>query len=73
MVKNPDLLKKSEDDFIKERGKLSFEQARKLFTSMWNEGVHLGVLPPKEPLEGIAVDIKIARVLNSCSKKSFPK
>jgi len=72
MVKNPDLLKKIEYAFIEKKGKLSFEQALRLFTSMWNEGVHLGVLPPKEPLEGIAVDIKIARVLNSCLKKSFP-
>jgi len=26
---------------------------------MWKEGVSLGVLPPKDPLEGIDVDIKI--------------
>jgi len=37
---------------------------------MWNEGVMLGVLPPKNPLEGIEVDIKVAKVLNSCLKKS---
>ncbi|MBN2373630.1 hypothetical protein JXL19_07580 [bacterium] len=72
MVKNPDLLKKIEYSFIEKRGKLSFEHALRIFTSMWNEGVHLGVLPPRDPLEGISVDIKIAKALNSCSKKSFP-
>jgi len=40
---------------------------------MWNHGVKLGVLPPKEPLEGIETDIKIARVLNSCLKSSCQK
>ena len=35
---------------------------------MWEEGINLGVLPPKEPMEGIATDIKIAAVLNSCLK-----
>ncbi|MGA1795979.1 MAG: hypothetical protein ACMUIL_08985 [bacterium] len=71
MIKNPDLVKKIEYAFVKEEGRLSFQHALKIFTSMWNEGIHLGVLPPKEPLEGIDVDIKIAKVLNSCSKKSF--
>jgi len=40
---------------------------------MWNEGAKLGVLPTKEPLEGIEVDIKIAKALNSCLKKSSPQ
>ena len=35
---------------------------------MWEEGIKLGVLPPKKPLEGIETDIKIAAVLNSCLK-----
>ncbi|MGA1845381.1 MAG: hypothetical protein ACMUIS_12525 [bacterium] len=64
------MVRKTEYAFIKEEGRLSFHQSLKLFTSMWNEGIHLGVLPPKEPLEGIDVDTKIAKVLNSCSKKS---
>ena len=37
---------------------------------MWNEGLKFGVLPSKDPLEGIDVAIRIAKVLNSCSKKS---
>jgi hypothetical protein len=31
---------------------------------MWREGMALGVLPLKDPLEGIEVDIRIARMLN---------
>ena len=73
MIKNREVLKKFEDDFMREEGKLPFVRAMKLFTSMWNEGVKLGVLPSSEPLEGIEVDIRVAKILNSCSKKSFPK
>lgn len=72
MIKNPKVFKKFEDSFIRNEGKLSFAQSIKLFTYMWNEGVKLGVLPPKDPLEGIEVDVKIAKELNSCLKKSSP-
>ena len=73
MIKNVEVFEKFEKNFVKERGHLPFKHAMKLFSDMWNEGLRLGVLPPKEPLEGIEVDIKIAKVLNSCLKKSFPR
>lgn len=73
MIKNPELFKKFENSLTRDEGRLPFDQSIKLFTSMWNEGVRLGVLPPKEPLEGIEIDIKIAKVLNSCLKKSSPE
>ena len=71
MIKNPELLLEFEDRFIKDEAP-SFDQAIKLITSMWNEGKNLGVLPPKDPLEGIEVDIRIAKILNSCLKKFSP-
>ena len=55
MVKNIEMLEKFERDFIGGRG--------------WREGVLLGVLPPADPLEGIEIDIRVARILNSCSTK----
>ncbi len=48
---------------------ISFEKTLKIMDSLWREGVKLGVLPPKDILEGIEVDIKIASILNSCSKE----
>ncbi|MCK4418750.1 hypothetical protein KAV79_02985 [Candidatus Aerophobetes bacterium] len=68
MIKNPEILEQFEKQRIREE-KLSFEEALKIFEAMWKEGVNLGVLPPKDPLEGIEVDIKIARIIN-CLKKS---
>lgn len=71
LVKNYARFRKFEDDFLKNQGELSYQISMKLFTAMWNEASSFGILPPKEPLEGIEVDIRIARVLNSCLKKSF--
>jgi len=68
LIKNPDILEDFEKERIKKE-KLTFKKALKLFEAMWEEGIHLGVLPPKDPLEGIEVDIKIARILN-CLKNS---
>lgn len=68
MIKNPDILERLEREIIKKE-RLSFKRALALFEAMWKEGVNLGVLPPKNPLEGIEVDIKIARILN-CLKNS---
>jgi len=62
------MLEQFEREIIKKE-RLSFEQALDLFEAMWQEGVDLGVLPPRDPLEGIDVDIRIARILN-CLKKS---
>jgi hypothetical protein len=70
MIKNPEILKKFEEDFIRNKGGLSYNQSIQIFTDMWSEGVRLGILPPKDTLEGIDVDIKVAKVLNSCLKKS---
>ena len=69
MIKNSDILERFEREVIRKE-KLSFGRALAIFEAMWKEGVNLGVLPPKDPLEGIEVDIKIARILNTCSKSS---
>lgn len=73
MIKDPEALKRFEDRFIKDTGNLSYEQSLKIFDSMWNEAVTLGVLPSKDALEGVEVDITIAKVLNSCSRNSSLK
>lgn len=70
MIKDAQLLKKFEDTIMQKEGILSFSYSMRIFESLWNEGVKLGILPSKKPLEGIEVDIKIAQVLNSCLKKS---
>jgi hypothetical protein len=62
MVKNPQRLKVFQNNFHKNEGPVPFSHSLKIFTSLWNEGIKLGVLPLKRPLEGIETDIKIARI-----------
>ncbi len=68
LIKNFNVLEQLKREMIKKE-KLSFRQALIIFEAMWKEGVSFGVLPPKDPLEGIDVDIRVARILN-CLKKS---
>ncbi len=72
MIKDTEILRKFECDFISGQGRLPYEQSQKLFTAMWKEGVTLGVFPPVDPLAGIEVDIRIARILNTCLTKPLP-
>ena len=53
-----------EDELLKKTPPRSFLDSLSLLEAMWNEGRQLGVLPPSNPLDGIEVDIEIARVLN---------
>jgi hypothetical protein len=67
MIKNTESLRRYEENWISKQ-KLTYEQALNIIESMWEEGTCLGVLPPKDPMEGIDVDVRVARILNSCSK-----
>jgi hypothetical protein len=71
VIKKHALVKELEARFLAEE-KLPYAAALKLFEAMWDEGVLLGVLPPADPHEGLAVDLRIARVLNSCSRDCSP-
>lgn len=72
MIKDSEILRKFECNFISGQGRIPYEQSRKLFTAMWKEGVTLGVFPPADPLAGVEVDIRMARILNTCLTKPLP-
>ncbi|MFZ3063332.1 MAG: hypothetical protein WA148_06305 [Actinomycetota bacterium] len=69
MIKNSKVWEEFERELIKKE-RLSYKEALKIFEGLWEEGNALGVLPPSDALEGIEVDIQIAKILNSCSKNS---
>lgn len=69
MVKNSHILQKLEDSLARAEGRIPQEKAFKIFSAMWEEAMRLGKIPLTDPLEGVDVDIKIAWILNSCSKK----
>jgi hypothetical protein len=63
MIKDTELLAEVEENELRKE-KLDYGSALRLFEAMWKEAMLLGVLPLNDPLEGIEVDIKIARILN---------
>ena len=64
MIRNAVILEKFERELI-ENEKPDYLRALKIFEALWREGVEIGVLPSKDPLEDIETDIRIARILNS--------
>lgn len=64
MIKNPEILRRFEKEELRNQ-KNDYLQALRIFEALWNEGVTLGILPLKDPLEDIETDIRIARILNS--------
>jgi len=66
MIKNPGLLQKFEDEFTQQE-KTDFLKNIRLVDAMYREAVSLGIIPLKDPLEGVEIDIKIAEVINSVS------
>lgn len=71
MIRNYEQVRRLEDDFLA-RENLSHAAALRIYEAMWAEGVLLGVLPPADPREGLEVDLRVAQVLNSCSRDCSP-
>ena len=68
-VKSKDLLKRSEllkfeRDFLR-REKVDIMRNFHMVEALYKEAVTLGIIPLKNPLDGIEVDLKIAKVINS--------
>lgn len=64
MIKNSKLLQQFERSF-KKNEKPDYQKNMGIFEGMYREAVYLNVIPTRDPLDGIQVDIKIARVINS--------
>jgi hypothetical protein len=63
MISNATLLRKFERDEIRKR-KPDYFQNLRIFESLFEEAKHLGTFSLKDPLEGIEVDINLAKALN---------
>ena len=50
------------------RGKLDVVRNFQIEEALYQEAVSLGIIPLKNPLDGLEVDIKIARAINRVSK-----
>ena len=66
MIKNNEL-KQFEMEFMR-KGKLDVVRNFKIEEALYQEAISLGIIPLKNPLDGLEVDIKIARTINRVSK-----
>ncbi len=67
MVKNGEALRNFELDLVR-KSKASFFHNLRLVEALYEEAVLLGAFPPGDTLDGLDVDIEVARVINSVSK-----
>ena len=63
MVKRPDLLRAFECAQIRNTPPDYFRNLR-IFEALYEEATALGYFPLKDPLEGIEVDIRLAKIIN---------
>ena len=66
MIKNAEFQKFEMELVSKE--KVDNIRNLQIVDALYNEAIALGIIPLKNPLEGLEVDIKIAKVINSASK-----
>jgi hypothetical protein len=69
MIKDSKLLQDFEDRRARME-KPDYGRNLRIVEALYREAFSLGVLPGPDPLEGLDVDIRIAKVLNSVSKTS---
>ncbi len=50
--------------------KINIKRNIKIVEALYKEAVALGVFPLSDPLDGLDVDLRIAKVVNSVSKAS---
>ncbi len=63
MIKNSKQIQKFERELIKKE-KTNLAKNFRLVDAMYHEAVELGMIPMKNPLDGLEIDIKIAEVVN---------
>jgi hypothetical protein len=53
--------------------RLTYDQAVAIIEGLREEAIALGIWPQQDPMEGIDIDIRVARTLNACTKSLSPR
>jgi len=64
MIRNPERVRRFEDDQIRAERR-TFAENLAVFEALWEHARRLGVLPTADPLDGIEVDIQLAKALHA--------
>jgi hypothetical protein len=66
MIKNGRILQRFERELIRKE-KVDVMKNFQIVDAMYHEVVELGIIPLKNPLDGLETDIKVAKVVNNVS------
>ncbi len=69
MIKNSKLIRKLERELIRKE-KIDVVRNFQIVEALYIEAFELGIFPPKNPLDGLKTDIKIAKVVNNVQEAS---
>ena len=69
MQQRSELVRELEDRSVA-TSRMTHAQALRLYEAMWAEARQLGTLPGADPWDGLEVDLRIARILATCSPNS---
>ncbi len=64
LITNPKKLQEFEKELLK-KDKVDIKQNFRIVETLYREAIALRAIPVKDPLDGLEIDIKIARVVNS--------
>ena len=64
MITNPKKPQEFEKELLK-KDKIDIKQNFKIIKALYREAIALGAIPLKDPLDGLEIDMKIAKVVNS--------
>jgi len=63
LIRRPDVVEAFENE-LAAREPTDYARNLEVFEALMQEARRLGVWPPSDPLEGIEVDLRLARILN---------
>ena len=64
MITNPKKLQELDRELLKKE-KVDIKQNFRIAEALYREAIALGAIPLKDPLDGLEIDMKIAKVVNS--------
>ena len=67
MIRRPDLIEAFEHEYQR-RQPHDYQQNLRIAEALYEEARALGILPLKDPLDGIEVKIRLAKALNAVKK-----
>lgn len=72
MLKHRDLVEAFEKDQMR-GARPDYHRSLRILEAMYSEALALGALPLKDPLDGIEVDIRLAKVINVRATAGTPR